>query len=77
MNAPLAEKLVCQLSGAIADILPVLEPQHISPETKAAISKLLFAIGKFVEHRSDAQKDLEDTHLKLHSTALDGASSEH
>ncbi len=76
MNTPLAEKLVCHLSEAIADILPVLEPEQISPETKAALSKLLFAIGKFAEHPSEAHKNLEDAELRLYSTALDAAKSD-
>ncbi len=70
MNSDLAEKLVRQLSEAIAAILPTLEPDQIQPETRAAISKLLFAIGKFVENAAE-QEHLDNAIPRLQSTALD------
>lgn len=76
MNTSLAEKLVRQLSESIADILPMLEPETISPETKVAISKLLFAIGKFAEHPPEPKEKLDDAHLKLRPTSLDASQPE-
>lgn len=72
MGTDLAEKLLRNLSEAVADILPSLDAQQIRPETKAALSKLLFAIGKFVETTED-QTALEDGLRRLQNTALDQA----
>ena len=71
MKTDLAEKVVRQLADSIADILPTLEPEHISPETRAAITRLIYAIGKFAEHPEEAET-LEDGHPKLTATALGG-----
>ena len=74
MTTNLAEKLLRNLSEAVADILPSLDSGQIQPETKAALSKLLFAIGKFVE-TTEEQTHLEDGLRRLQATALDDSHS--
>jgi hypothetical protein len=69
MGKEWAEKLLRQLAEAVADILPTLEAEMIQPETKAALSKLLYAIGKFVE-KGDEQAVLADGMRRLNATAL-------
>lgn len=70
METELAEKLLRNLSAAVADILPSLDSQNIQPETQAALSKLLFAIGKFVES-TEEQSALVDGIRQLQATALE------
>jgi len=70
MQDNLAEKLLRKLSESVADILPSLDSQSIQPETKAALTKLLFAIGKFVETSED-QENLEDGLRRLQATGIE------
>lgn len=72
MNTDLAERVVRQLADSIADILPTLEPEQIAPETRAALTRLIYAIGKFAEHPPGSGQKLEDGHPRLTATALDG-----
>lgn len=69
MDNKLAENLLRKLAEAVADLLPSLDADGIQPETKAALSKLLYAIGKFVE-KSEAQESLKDGVRRLSATSL-------
>lgn len=70
MNTELAEKLVRQLADAVAELLPTLKGIEIQPETRAAISRLLFAISHFGGASQNDLEQLEDGRPHLSATAL-------
>lgn len=69
MNTELAEKLVRQLADAVAELLPTLKGIAIQPETRAAISRLLFAISHFGATAEGFER-LEDGTPHLRATSL-------
>lgn len=67
MDDQLAEKPLRKFAEAVADLSPMLDTDGIQPETKAALSKLLSAICKFVE-KSEAEESFKDGLRRLLAT---------